>query len=321
MSDTPADLVRLASGFWDDQLISQERRDANWMARPDVRDYINMLIGAGRPLWPLHWLLSEFPLKFSKGLSVGCGSGNFERSVIELNVCETVDAFDGAVHSLYVARKEAEARGWEKRLRFYAADFNAPVLLRGHYDIVFFNQSLHHVARLERVFAAVLRALKPGGVLFIDEYIGPSRHEWSPQILAFQQAIYALLPADWRLEPRLAAPIEEHDPSEAIRSSEIVEQLAIGYDIVGRRDYGGTLLSLLVPKINWDVAPATFDKNLIAAEREWLHCHDQSYYTVAIARPKGGIRGALARVRYYFEPKMRAVRVHAAQAVGKTVRY
>lgn len=321
MIRSDSDRLDQASSFWDDQHLSQERGDANWMAKPAVRDYINNAIGEGEPLWPIHWLRSKYPNGFRRALSIGCGSGNFEHGLIEWNVCEAVDAFDGAIYSLHTANERARASGWANRLHFFAADFNRPALPRAKYDVVFFNQSLHHVARLERLFAAVMRTLKPDGIIFLDEYVGPSRHEWTPRLLAFQQAVYALLPKEWRRVPRLSPPVELADPSEAIRSSEIVRQLGVGYDVIARRDYGGTLLSVIVPLIDWTVAPESFITNLIAAEQEWQRAMGGPYYTIMTAQPKRGARRWVAKVRYFIEPKARAFRVHTARIFGKTVRY
>jgi hypothetical protein len=97
--------------------------------------------------------------------------------------------------------------------------------------------------------------------------------------------------------------------------------LSIGFTITHRRDYGGTLLSILVPIINWAVAPEEFQRNLITAEREWLIAGAGTYMTVLAARPKRGIPGMLAHLRYLVEPKWRAVRVHIARKLGKTIAY
>jgi ubiquinone/menaquinone biosynthesis C-methylase UbiE len=63
---------------------------------------------------------------------------------------------------------------WKDGIRYFAADFNRCNLPRRAYDAVFFHQSLHHVAYVERLFAQVWRTLKPSGLLYLDEYIGSS---------------------------------------------------------------------------------------------------------------------------------------------------
>lgn len=291
--------LQMATAFWDSPGgIHKQRANECWLTKPYVRQYVIETIGSGRALWPVEWLESRYPIRFRRGLSIGCGSGALERSLMTLDVCESVDAFDGALGSVNEARQEAAARGWGKRLRYFAADFNTITLPRDTYDVVFFNQSLHHVARMEHLLRQVRRALKPGGLLYADEYVGPSRHEWTPERLTIHQIIYGFLPPEWRYYDRVPAPIEYDDPSEAIRSSEILPQLRSGFEVIERRDYGGTLLSILIPLINWAVAPEEFQRNLIIAEREWLLAGGETYMTVLVARPKRGIAGILADIRY-----------------------
>jgi SAM-dependent methyltransferase len=315
--------VQEATAFWDTPGgVPEVRASECWLAKPFIRDYVNASIGGGAPLWPVAWFKAVFPRRFRRGLSVGCGGGALERGLLTFDVCETIDAFDGAVGSLQDARRDARAQGWESRLRYFAADFNTVSLPREAYDVIFFNQSLHHVARLEYLFRQVLRALKPDGVLYADEYVGPSRHQWwSPAELGIHQAIYALLPPAWRCFERVPPPVEYTDPSEAIRSAEIIPQLRIGFDIEHRRDYGGTLLSILVPVIDWSEAPEDFQHSLIKAERELLAAGAQTYLTVIVARPKRGILRLRAALRYFIEPKWRALRVHVASMFGRTIPY
>lgn len=73
------------------------------------------------------------------------------------------------------------------------------------------------------------------------------------------------MPRDWRVYDRVRPPIEYGAACEAIRSPEVLTQVAIGFDIMERRDHGGTLLSILVPVMNWNIAPAELQQSLIAA--------------------------------------------------------
>jgi SAM-dependent methyltransferase len=298
--------VRQAADFWEKQTITLELHNAGWMVNPQVREYINLCIGGTQPLWPMDWFRTWLAGRtFARALSIGCGAGALERDLIRQGLCEKVDAFDGAFLSLRVATEEAKSAGMGDRIRYYAADFNLASLPRNTYDIVFFNQSMHHVLALEKLMLAVHRALRPDGLLYIDEYIGPSRFAWNAERIGVQQALYMSLPADWRLHPTLPLPIELGDPSEAVRSDEILPAVETGFDIVERRDYGGNILAVLFPAIDWSKAPAEFAANLISAERALLESGAQSFYSLIVARPKRGPAGAAARTRYWLEPKIR----------------
>ena len=122
------------------------------IAHPLVREYINSSLGEGTPVWPMDWL--ERVLKgrrFGRALSIGCGDGALERDLILRGLCQSVDAVDASLQSLHLARTAADAAGDHGRIRYFAADFNEPCLARSTYDIVFFQQSMHHVAKLEKL--------------------------------------------------------------------------------------------------------------------------------------------------------------------------
>jgi SAM-dependent methyltransferase len=298
--------VTRAGDFWDAEVADPTH--SSWMEDVRVRVRINSMIGGSEPLWPVEWLEKQLgPRKFGRALSIGCGTGPLERELIARGLCETVDAFDGSVHSLHVARRLAEEQGAGGRIRYFASDFNRPALPRNRYDIVFFHQSLHHVGKLEKLYRAVLRALKPEGYLYLDEFVGPSRHEWDRARVAPHQAALKTIPGQYRRTDKLPLPVQPDDPSEAIRSAEIMEQLAIGFRVEAMRGYGGNLLSVLYPHFDWQQAPDELVQRLMAEEDKML-TSEPSYYAVVLARPEQlPERRLYALWRWFFEPKWKRV--------------
>ncbi len=285
------------SDFWDCEVV--ERQHSEWMALLPVRLHINELIGGGERKWPIDWFESWLQgRKFRRALSIGCGSGALERDLIGRGLCQCMDAFDASITSLHIAQKAAQDAGLSDRIHYFAADFNRFALPRQAYDIVFFHQSAHHVARLERLFMQLLRALQAKGMIYLDEYIGPSRFEWNAQRLAPQQAFYTALPREIRVADQLPLPIQADDPTEAIRSSEIERSLRIGFDVQARRPYGGTLLSVVLPNIRLDAVADAVLPYFVGCERALLAAGMPSYYAVVVARPKRGVRRVLALMRY-----------------------
>lgn len=299
MSDVVA-----AGAFWDREIV--ERTHASWMEDPRVRASIHERIGGDAPVSAGDWFIARLSGRtFERGLSIGCGVGNLEREAVRRNVCREIDAFDGSVQSLHIARLAAETEGFAGRIRYYAADFNRPALPRNTYDIVFFNQSLHHVGKLETLYRAILGAMTPDAVLYLDEYIGPSRTRWNDAVIAPHRAAFAALPPEVRKSDFLPLPIQPDDPSEAIRSSEILEQLAIGFHIDDMRGYGGNLLAVLYPLIDWTRAPEDLMPRLIEHDRAMAK--SGSYYAVIAARPSRGLRRLYASWRWFLEPKAKRV--------------
>ena len=279
------------------------------MAIPEVRLYLNSLIGAqvgdGEVLWPIE--LFERYLQgrtFDRALSIGCGSGALERELVRRGMCRTVDAFDGSVVSLRQARIEADAMGFRSRIRYFAADFNRPAFPRSRYDIVLFHQSAHHVAKLEKLYLAIMKTLKTDGMVYMDEYIGPSRFEWAKRrkLLDPHRRIWEKLPHSLRAVDVLMPPVQPDDPSEAIRSSEIEPLLAVGFQILGHERYGGGILSVILPNLRLGNLDRETLLQLIEEDR-----NAPAFYTILAAKPKSGWPATVAKARYWFVPKAKRV--------------
>ncbi|MGZ5432211.1 MAG: class I SAM-dependent methyltransferase [Thermoanaerobaculia bacterium] len=295
--------MKEAAAFWDREVVQPSH--VSWMADEQVRLYINESISGNPGFWPMDWFSRQYSPRFARALSIGCGTGALERDLLKRGICDRFDAFDGSPVSLDVAKTEAAKLGLSEHIHYSIADFNEPKLPRRAYDAVFFQQSAHHVAKLEKLFRAVLRSLKPGGVLYLDEYIGPSRSDWNDRLLGPLRSINKLLPEEVRTRDDLPLPIQWDDPSEAIRSAEILPQLRIGFRIDAVRGYGGNILSVLF-EVMRDPPPALV-RQLIAAERELLRAGAEPFCAVIVAYPKRGLAATAANIRYFVEPKMKRV--------------
>lgn len=293
-----------AGNFWDREVVAPTH--TSWMEHPRVREYILQSIsGSIEGLWPVDWFMRRIGgRRFPRALSIGCGTGPFERDIIAKNLVDRVDAFDGSTNSLRIANELAQAAGMSARVHYFAADFNEPFLPRRKYDIVFVHQALHHVAKLEKLLRSVMLTLKRGGVLYLDEYIGPSRSDWNDELIAPPRSLFERLPESARRVATLALPVQADDPSEAIRSSEIITQLRIGFDIREFRGYGGNLLSVLYPALDFDRISIG---QLIEEEQRILGAGERSFYAVIVATPKPGVRKLLASWRYFSEPKLKRI--------------
>ncbi|HEY3203428.1 MAG TPA: class I SAM-dependent methyltransferase [Thermoanaerobaculia bacterium] len=253
MSDTTAEK---AAAYWDANR-EKARDPAYWMAQPLCRQAINRRVSGSPHEWPLDWFKRvHAPRAFGLGVSWGCGLGAFERSARRLEVVSEIEAFDVSEASLGDARREAEKDGIEG-IHYRFGNFDDPHLERRRYDIAFFHASLHHVSGLERLFRRLTFALKRGGGVYVDEYVGPSRGDWTREHLGLAQAVLDMLPAEGKLRSEIDLPIEMNDPSEAIRSSEIPRFLRNFFDIVAWRPYGGQIVDLVMPNLaaEWVASP------------------------------------------------------------------
>jgi SAM-dependent methyltransferase len=293
-------------GFWDREV--QHATHHNWLDDPQVRHYANGLIGDGVPMWPMEWFQQTYPRRFPLGLSVGCGTGPLERDVIRRGICDRIEAFDASVVSLAAARTAAAAEGLQDRIDYRNDDFETVRLPYRRYDIVFFHQSLHHVSRMERLLRQVARSLKPGGLLYLDEFVGPSRTYWNARTVAWHRALYQFIPHESRYTPEMLLPVQWDDWSEAVRSGEILSRVRIGFRVDALRGYGGNVLAVIFPAVIPGTIAPSIVTTLIESERTLLAAGVPSFYALVVAEPKRGIAQALAAARYWIDPKFRRIK-------------
>ncbi len=296
LSSEPSAAEQFWSSAFDDGGID------TWLSEPRVRQVVNAAVTDFPHEWPLDCFRRLYASEpFKNALSVGCGEGALERDVRRKNIARRITGTDLSRSALATARKAA-ARERLARIRYRRADFNTFKLPRRRYDIVFFHQSMHHVEGLEHCLAEVHKALKSGGLLYLDEYVGPSRDDWNEELLTAANEVFAKLPAKARKSETLPLPVESRDPSEAIRSAEIVPLVRASFEVLHQRDYGGNVLALAYPSIAWGTMDED-EKNevldlLIGEEQRLLAAGAPSFYTVLLARKalappfeKGGLGG------------------------------
>jgi SAM-dependent methyltransferase len=270
------------------------------MNHPLVRRRINLRISGDPSLWPTTWLgrcLRE-RLPFHHAASIGCGVGNLERDVVSQNLVNQITGVDASSNCVLEATDLARKSGLESRIAYHCGDAREWLAGASGLDAVFFHQSLHHFDRLDELLRLVAAALKPQGIVYLDEYVGPARDEWRVGCLIPHNVAYRLLPRRVRRPRLVRAPINRSDPTEAINSSQIVTSVQRHFDILEQRNYGGNLVSVVYPNLRRPSdsppsPPADFDKAvefLLDLEDWWLRHSKPTaarpYYTVLIGVPK-----------------------------------
>ena len=272
--------------YWDD-LTRHTDLVSIWMAHPLVRAAINTRVSGDPSVWPIEALKRQLPEQtpIANALSIGCGLGSLERSLVDEGVVSAITAVDISESAIAEASKAAGSRP----VQYVCGDARTYLRARpGTFDAIFFHQSLHHFDGLHELMALVRTALRPQGFLYIDEYVGPARYEWSALKLLIPNLAYRMLPRTARRPHIVRAPINREDPTEAIRSSEILPAMHEHFESISRRDYGGNLLAVVYPNLA-QTDKRAFDaavRKLIGMEDQLLRLGASSYYTVMLARPR-----------------------------------
>ena len=263
MSD--ADDKQTTADYWSENLAGSNPFSAEvyWLAIPRVQRRFQRQACAGLDYtsW-MHYCVGEFLRRrtpVARMLSIGCGTGDLERTLHRLGAFAWCDAIDIAPGAIGVAVREANAVG-ATTIRYQVQDLEQTDLPRHHYDAVWFNGSLHHIRALETVCQRVCQALKPDGWLFFHEYVGANHFRFDAAQRAAINHAFGLIPERFRrsfqagnwgqVQQAVLMPdpleVARVDPSEAVRSADILNVVRQHFDIVVENRCGGSLLQFVL---------------------------------------------------------------------------
>jgi 2-polyprenyl-3-methyl-5-hydroxy-6-metoxy-1,4-benzoquinol methylase len=94
-----------------------------------------------------------------------------------MQIAERFEANDLSAGAIEQAKAYAADAKLADRVTYTVANLNHDGLPSARYDAIFGISSVHHVTELESFFRQCCKALKPAGLLFLDEYIGPARFQ------------------------------------------------------------------------------------------------------------------------------------------------
>lgn len=261
------------SNFWgltrEDKLKLGEE-NTQWLENKYVSQfYVNKVIsGDTNKNWLIYVGQKYFKEPVDLGLSIGCGDGCLERHALKLDICKRFEAFDISEKAIEKAKLLIIQESLSDRVSYGVLDFNVARLKENYYDVIFAAASVHHVMNIEFFFEQVNRALKQEGLFIINEYVGPSQFQWREKQCEFVNKILGVLPVQFKRSldkdyGRIKETIEKvpkeimdrNDPSEAIRSEEIIPLFYRFFDVIEKIEWGGTILHPLFHKIvgNFDI--------------------------------------------------------------------
>lgn len=243
-----------------------------------------------------------------RALSLGCGPGDREMEWARLGVFAHLTGVDITPEQTARAAAKAREAGLDDVLSFHVADARQALReAEGRYDVVLALNALHHFGHLEETMRLIARALSPGGLLIMDEYVGPSRFQWASAQMRAANALLAALPEERRRQPdgrikrRVVRPsrlsMRLDDPSEAVESSGLMPALHRRFTVLEEHPYGSILhLALHGIAHNFladDPGTAQVMRACLAAEDQALHRlgHDFSY---AVCSPRPAPQSAQA---------------------------
>ena len=249
----------------------------NWWDIPAVKERWNFLISGDRQIDFYKYISQNFFAgKASlRAMSLGCGTGWRELRWCETNKFSCIDAYDLSEVRVKYAENVARERGYGGIINYCACDVYKLEMPENSYDVVLCESSLHHFSPLETILLRLNRCLKPGGYLVLNDFVGPTKFQWTSRQLEIVNALLASFPPKYKtlwnsndVKPSLYRPsllrMKLSDPSEAVESSNILPLLNKIFDVVEIKGYGGTILHTLLSDISHHfLSPDVYGKRLL----------------------------------------------------------
>lgn len=239
------------SSTWADAAPPQ----TNWWNLPYFEERWNRLASGDPAVDHFSYFAARHLGEGLSGLSLGCGSGAQELRWASTGRFSRLVGVDLSEPRIAAARSAAAASGHGAILGFYVGNAETIDVEPSSLDVVIGEGSFHHLTPLRSVLERARGWLKPGGLVLVNEFVGPTRFQWTERQLEAANALVALLPH--RLRRQLDGRVKKHvvrpshllmrlgDPSEAIESSEILPALDDLFERIEVRSMGGTLSHLV----------------------------------------------------------------------------
>jgi 2-polyprenyl-3-methyl-5-hydroxy-6-metoxy-1,4-benzoquinol methylase len=234
-----------------------------------------------------------------RALSPGCGTGVWEIDWARLGVFENITGIDISPEQIDRATQLAKTAGLDDVLSYRVADARQVLREEEGFDVVLVLQALHHFDHVDKTMELIARALCPGGLLIFDDYVGPSKYQWTKAQMRAANALLAELPAerrvqnDGRIKRRVQRPsllsMRLDAPSEAAESDALMPSLRRHFTVVEEHSYGSILhLALHDIAHNFmadDPATAQVVQQCMTAEEQALARLGPNF-VLAVCRPR-----------------------------------
>ncbi len=257
-----ADAVKLVQDHWSEKAKNPLNR-FSWTDAPTVMGWVRGAISGDSTVGWSEYAARKYLMAAGRGVAegvvLGCGTGRLERDLKRFGAVDHIDAYDIAPGAIEEATRLAANAG-VTGVDYHVADLNRAELPVGRYDVAFCPSSAHHIERLEHFYGQVRRALKPGGYFILMEYVGPAQLQSSPKAVRIVNDLLRVLPPELRVrsydgivkssfEPPTREFMNAMDPSEAVRSDELLPLLGRYFDVVDVKPYGGPVNHMLLQGI------------------------------------------------------------------------
>lgn len=294
--------------YWSQRAL-QPQRTWNWWTCKPVIQHLNRLVcgqelpGVSQGLCQKAKQQVNHTLKL--GISVGCGIGVKEMHLIQWGLVDRMICFELSAERIAQANAEAKRRSLSDRIEFHQTDVFCRTDLNDRFDLVHWNNSLHHMPDTFAALRWSRSVLKPGGLLMMDDYVGPNYIQFSDQCLQFANQIRAKIPRKYFIHPASSpetprfigsecqrpdrAKIIAKDPSEAVDAENILPAMRAIFPNAEILHTGGAIYFAALPPLyaNFnleDEGDRSYLQALLTIDELYTEAHpEQTLYATALA--------------------------------------
>ncbi|MFK5600343.1 class I SAM-dependent methyltransferase [Methylobacterium sp. HMF5984] len=252
--------VKVAEGHWDalpawrSQMPPRARWNESFQIVRDQNFRIcgKYLDGENTGLVDLFKQVAGAHLPLAKAISVGCGTGAKEMRLIQAGVVSHFHLCDLSSVSLEQGKQIAQEWGLSDKVSF--AHGNAFDNIKNQeYDLVYWDNALHHMPSADDAVRWSLEILRPGAWFLMTEFVGANRFQWTEEAVELINAVRNSLndecfhnPRDpehpWPRHFRRPTLEEmEYDPSESVDAEAIIPALNNYFPNALIKHVGGTV--------------------------------------------------------------------------------
>lgn len=194
------DNIQVAAARWSRPIQSGKLR---WWQSPSILVHLNRIVCGTSLQGPWAGLKSRIqkiaPDGFNRGISIGCGAGAKGIQLVKSGLVKHFDLFEISPTRVEQGLRLAQANGIDKQVSYFLE--NAFDQTLGTYDLVYWNNALHHMLDVGAAITWSRAHLIPGGWFVMDDFVGPSRFQWSDANLEYATRVRCLLPERFLRNP------------------------------------------------------------------------------------------------------------------------
>ncbi|WP_440659149.1 class I SAM-dependent methyltransferase [Ensifer adhaerens] len=232
-----ADVIDRAAKAWSKPNQHNQQSKTRWWFHPTVVAHRNRLIGdvsaSGVIAGDISWLRKEQPAGFGHGVSIGCGNGFKELSMIRNGLVGHFTLYE--ISESRTSQALELAQQWNISDQITIVREVQDFVPRQKFDLVYWNSALHHMLDVKQALSWSRASLSSGGAIYINDCIAPNRLQYSEEYLSAASRFRAALPERLLIAPgglfsRTVSNIDpeklrQADPSECADSHAILPSL------------------------------------------------------------------------------------------------